>query len=212
MIQWVYEHSQTSRLLERILVATDDDRILDACHSFGAEAVMTSTQHQSGTERAAEVAEKIDYPIVINIQGDEPLIQGQMINSLVKALQEESINMATLAYKNTNLSQHTDRNIVKVVTDKQGFALYFSRSPIPLQPSDFFWHHIGLYGYQRDFLLKFKDLSASWLEKGEKLEQLRVLENGFRIRVVETPYSTLSVDTPEDIIIIEKKIKEELDG
>lgn len=212
MLQRVYEQAQSAALLERIIIATDDQRILEAGASFGAEAVMTSAQHQSGTERAAEVAAKINIPIVINIQGDEPLIQGQMIDSLVKALQEESTNMATLACKNTNLSQHSDRNIVKVVADKQGFALYFSRSPIPLQPSDFFWHHIGLYGYQRDFLLKFKDLSSSRLENIEKLEQLRVLENGFRIRVVETPYSTLSVDTPEDIIRVENKIKERLDG
>jgi 3-deoxy-manno-octulosonate cytidylyltransferase (CMP-KDO synthetase) len=212
MLQWVYEQAQSAALLERIIIATDDQRILEAGASFGAESVMTSAQHQSGTERAAEVAAKINVPIVINIQGDEPLIQGEMIDSLVKVLQEESTNMATLACKNTNLSQHSDRNIVKVVADKQGFALYFSRSPIPLQPSDFFWHHIGLYGYQRDFLLRFKDLSFSRLENIEKLEQLRALENGFRIRVVETPYSTLSVDTPEDIIRVENKIKERFDG
>lgn len=212
MLQWVYEQAQSAALLERIIIATDDQRILEAGASFGAESVMTSAQHQSGTERAAEVAAKINIPIVINIQGDEPLIQGEMIDSLVKVLQEESINMATLACKNTNLSQHSERNIVKVVADKQGFALYFSRSPIPLQPSDFFWHHIGLYGYQRDFLLRFKDLSFSRLENIEKLEQLRALENGFRIRVVETPYSTLSVDTPEDIIRVENKIKERFDG
>jgi 3-deoxy-manno-octulosonate cytidylyltransferase (CMP-KDO synthetase) len=212
MLQWVYEQAHSAALLERVIIATDDPRILDAGISFGAEAVMTSAHHQSGTERAAEVAAKLDVPIVINIQGDEPLLQGQMIDSLVEALQEESTHMATLACKNTNLSQHANRNIVKVVTDRQGIALYFSRSPIPFHPSDFFWHHVGIYGYQRDFLLRFKNLSASRLANIEKLEQLRVLENGYRIRVVETLHPTLSVDIPGDIIKVENKIKEGLNG
>jgi 3-deoxy-manno-octulosonate cytidylyltransferase (CMP-KDO synthetase) len=210
MIQWVYEQAGTSNLLEHIMIATDDDRILEACSTFGAEAVMTSPRHQTGTERAAEAAEKLDTPIVINIQGDEPLIQGNMIDALVEALQDESILMATLAHKNRDLFLHSDRNIVKVVTDKQNFALYFSRSPLPYQPPEFFWHHIGIYGYQRDFLLAFKNLSPSQLEKTEKLEQLRVLENGFKIKVVETSHSTLSVNTPKDIILIEKQIREGL--
>lgn len=212
LLQRVFEQARSAALLERIIIATDDQRILEAGISFGAETVMTSAQHPSGTERAAEVAAKIDVPIIINIQGDEPLIQGKMIDSLVEALQEESAHMATLAFKNTELSQHADRNIVKVVADQQGFALYFSRSPIPFQPTDYFWHHIGIYGYQREFLLRFKDLSSSSLAKIERLEQLRVLENGFKIRVVETSHTTLSVDTPEDIIRVENKIKEGFNG
>jgi len=211
MLQWVYERACSARSLSRVIIATDDERILTASKAFGAEAVKTSASHVSGTERAAEVAHDIDSQIIINIQGDEPLIKAEMIDSLVEALQEVSLPMATLVLKTKDSTLYKDKNIVKVVIDKQGFALYFSRSPIPFQASDYFWQHIGIYGYQKTFLLQFSQLTDSRLEKTEDLEQLRVLENGFRIKAIETLDSSLSVDTPEDIIKVEKKIKEGTD-
>jgi len=208
MLQWVYERACSARSLSRVIIATDDERILTASKAFGAEAIKTSASIVSGTERVAKAARDIDSQIIINIQGDEPLIKAEMIDSLVEALQEDSLPMATLILKTKDLYLHKDKNIVKVVIDEQGFALYFSRSPVPFQASDYFWQHIGIYGYQKTFLLRFCKLPASRLEKTEDLEQLRVLENGFRIKTLETLDSTLSVDTPEDIIKVEKKIKE----
>ncbi len=211
MLQWVYERACSARNLSRVIIATDDERILTASKAFGAEAIKTSASIVSGTERAAEVARDLDSQIIINIQGDEPLIKAEMIDSLVEALQEDSLPMATLVLKTKDLTLHKDKNIVKVVIDEQGFALYFSRSPVPFQASDYFWQHIGIYGYQKTFLLRFSRLPASRLEKTEDLEQLRALENGFRIKAIETLHSTLSVDAPEDIIKVEKKIKEGTD-
>jgi len=208
IIQRVYEQAQTANLLQRIIIATDDERIFQASQAFGAEVLMTSPLHNSGTERAAEIAEKINTPIIINIQGDEPLLRGKMIDDLVIALQDETIPMATLAAKVKDLSLINEKNIVKAVLDKNGFALYFSRSPLPFQASDYFWQHIGIYGYQRDFLLEFSQLSASRLETTEKLEQLRVLENGYKIKIIETSSPTLSVNTPQDIIRIENFLKQ----
>lgn len=208
IIQRVYEQAQTANLLQRIIIATDDERIFQASQAFGAEVLMTSPLHNSGTERAAEIAEKINTPIIINIQGDEPLLRGKMIDDLVIALQDKTIPMATLAAKVKDLSLINEKNIVKAVLDKNGFALYFSRSPLPFQASDYFWQHIGIYGYQRDFLLEFSQLSASRLETTEKLEQLRVLENGYKIKIIETSSLTLSVNTPQDIIRIENFLKQ----
>jgi 3-deoxy-manno-octulosonate cytidylyltransferase (CMP-KDO synthetase) len=204
MIQWVYEGARSAKLLDRVIVATDDERIYQACQAFGAEAMMTSPDHMSGTERAAEIAEKMEHPIIINIQGDEPLIRGDMLDSLVKALKAGNEPMATLAVKNKDLSIQDDPNIVKTVIDKNSYALYFSRSPLPYHAEGFVFQHIGIYGYQRDFLLKFCQLGRSRLERAEKLEQLRVLENGYKIKVVETQYIALSVDTAQDIIKVEK--------
>jgi 3-deoxy-manno-octulosonate cytidylyltransferase (CMP-KDO synthetase) len=208
MIQRVYEAARTAKNLERVIVATDDKRILQAAQDFGAEARMTSSSHRSGTDRVAEVARKINASVVINIQGDEPLIKGEAIDELVEALQDEDIPMATLAVKEDDLNLLNDSNVVKVVPDKDGFALYFSRSPLPFQASDYFWRHIGIYGYQKDFLQKFCRIPPSRLEKTEKLEQLRALENGYRIKIIENKFSTLSVDLPEDIIKVENLLKD----
>ena len=208
MIQKVYEATRTAKNLERVIVATDDKRILQAAQDFGAEARMTSSSHRSGTDRVAEVARKINASVVINIQGDEPLIKGEAIDELVEALQDEDIPMATLAVKEDDLNLLNNSNVVKVVPDKDGFALYFSRSPLPFQASDYFWRHIGIYGYQKDFLQKFCRIPPSRLEKTEKLEQLRALENGYRIKIIENKFSTLSVDLPEDIIKVENLLKD----
>jgi 3-deoxy-manno-octulosonate cytidylyltransferase (CMP-KDO synthetase) len=204
MIQRVYERSQDARLLRKVIVATDDRRIFEACRAFGAEVRMTSSDHRSGTERVAEVAENLETPIIINIQGDEPLLQGRMIDDLVNVLQEDSIPMATLAAQVHDLDLIQDKDIVKVVVDKNGYALYFSRSPLPSHPLHSFFQHIGIYGYQRQFLLEFSHIPVSQLERCERLEQLRALENGFKIKVIQTDSPTLSVDTPEDIIKVEK--------
>jgi 3-deoxy-manno-octulosonate cytidylyltransferase (CMP-KDO synthetase) len=207
MIQRVYEAARTAKNLDGVIVATDDNRIYQAAQDFGAEARMTSSSHRTGTDRVAEVAQEINTPIVINIQGDEPLIQGEAIDKLVEVLQDEDIPMATLAVKEDNLNLLNDSDVVKVIPDKDGFALYFSRSPLPFQAYDYFWRHIGIYGYQKDFLQKFCRIPPSRLEKTEKLEQLRALENGYRIKIIENQYSTLSVDSPEDIIRVENLLK-----
>jgi len=207
MIQIVFEQAQKAKHLEQVIIATDDERIFSASRVFGADVRMTSPDHRSGTERVAEVAEGLDSPIIINIQGDEPLLQGQMIDDLVLALQEDSVPMATLASKVTEVDRIHDKDIVKVVSDKNGNALYFSRSPIPFRTDDHFNQHIGIYGYQREFLLKFHSLRASRLEICEGLEQLRVLENGYRIKIIPTPFPALSVDTHQDIMAVEDSIK-----
>jgi 3-deoxy-manno-octulosonate cytidylyltransferase (CMP-KDO synthetase) len=207
MVQWVYERALKSTYLQKLIIATDDKRIYEACQEFGADVRMTSPRHVSGTERVAEIAEALSSPYIINIQGDEPLIRAEMIDALISAMLQEEAHMATLAIKVNNLSLIKNPNIVKVVTDKQGYALYFSRSPLPFQSSDYFFQHIGIYGYKRDFLLDMCQWPPSRLEQEEKLEQLRVLENGHRIKVVFTHFSTLSVDTPQDIIMVENLMK-----
>jgi len=208
MIQRVYERAKQTDVLENVIIATDDQRIFDTALSFGADVRMTSSRHRSGTSRAAEIAAEIDSPLIINIQGDEPLLHVSMIEDLVQVLQDKTIHMATLAVKENNIADIENQNIIKVVKDKEDFALYFSRSPIPFDSTDYFWKHIGIYGYQRTFLLKFESLQETRLEKSEKLEQLRALENGYRIKIVDTLHSILSVDTPEDIIKVENFLRE----
>jgi len=212
MIQRVYEGVRRARLLDRIIVATDDERIQEAARSFGAEAVLTSKDHSSGTERAAEVAQTLDNNIIINVQGDEPMVTGGLVDSLVEALQDEKVMMASLMAKVFELDLMANPNINKVVTDQEGFALYFSRAPVPHQATDFFFQHIGIYGYRRDFLLEFARMKPSRLERLERLEQLRALENGCRIKMVEAPHRILSVDTPGDIIKVEEFLREKSHG
>jgi len=212
MIQRVYEGVQEARLVDRIIIATDDERIREAAALFGAETRMTSAAHRSGTERAAEVAQIIDNNIIINVQGDEPLITGKLVDSLVEALQDEAVPMASLMAKVQDLQLQSSPHINKVITDKNGFALYFSRAPIPYQASDFFYQHIGIYGYQRHLLIELAKLKPSRLERIERLEQLRALENGWRIKMVEAPQPTLSVDVPGDIIKVEEFLKEKRHG
>lgn len=207
MIQWVYEGAKKAKLLDRIIIATDNVRIFRTAEKIGAEVMMTSAEHSSGTERAAEVAAKVEAPIIIIIQGDEPLVEGDMLDGLVGALQDEVIPMATLMAKVHDVSLLEESHIVKVIADKNGYALYFSRSPLPYQAADFFYQHVGIYGYQRDFLLNFHRLGPSRLEKFEKLEQLRALEDGIKIKMIEIRFATLSVDTPQDIITVEHFLK-----
>jgi 3-deoxy-manno-octulosonate cytidylyltransferase (CMP-KDO synthetase) len=203
MIQWVYEAAREARLLERVVVATDDERIAAACRGFGAEAVMTSPDLKSGTERVAEAIQVIDNNIVINIQGDEPLLSGGLIDRLVEALQDPAVRMASVMRREADLALLANPNRVKVVVDKDGWALYFSRSALPSGAADFFFQHVGIYGYRKDFLRQFCAWPPSRLERMERLEQLRALENGVRIKMVETGHPALSVDSPQDIIEVE---------
>jgi 3-deoxy-manno-octulosonate cytidylyltransferase (CMP-KDO synthetase) len=202
LIQYVYEQARKSKLLEDVIVATDDERILEAVEKFGGKAVMTSPYHPSGTDRCAEVARQIDCDFVINIQGDEPLIPPEVIDEVAKALMEsDEETPMTSAATIANEEERENSNVVKVVTDQKGIALYFSRSPIPFyrNPVAPTLRHIGIYGYRKDFLLKFVSLPQTPLEKTESLEQLRALENGFRIKIVLVDYSPVGVDTPEDL-------------
>ncbi len=212
MVQMVYEGAKRARLLERVIVATDDGRIMTACAGLGIPARLTSPSIGSGTERVAEVARELGASFIVNIQGDEPVLDPAMLDSLVETLQDETINMASLMTRIKDPSAFNDRNKVKVVVDKNGFALYFSRAPIPYQPMEGFFQHIGIYGFKAEFLFRFCGLPPSGLEKAEGLEQLRALENGYRIKMVETPYSTLSVDSPQDIIAVEKLLREKSHG
>jgi 3-deoxy-manno-octulosonate cytidylyltransferase (CMP-KDO synthetase) len=209
MIQWVYEGARTSRTIDRLVIAADDRRIVEAAAAFGAEAVMTSPDHASGTDRVAEVAGGSEAEIILNIQGDEPLVRGEMLDALVEALRSGEAKMATLMAKNNDISLLSDIHIVKVVADSRGRALLFSRSPIPFGASDHFHQHIGIYAYRRDLLLGYGRLPASRLEAAEKLEQLRALESGIAIIMVEIPEPTLSVDTPRDIIGVEDRLRRE---
>jgi len=212
MIERVYDSARRAKYLDRLIIATDDERIGEIARNFGAEVRMTSSGHRSGTDRVAEVAREIKASIVINIQGDEPLLRGEMIDELVVALQDKDVAMATLASRVNDMSLLQDNNRVKVVADRNGTALYFSRSPLPFQASDYFLQHIGIYGYQRDFLLAFTRMEPTRLEKIEKLEQLRALENGYRIKVIETSFLTMSVDSPQDIIKVENFLSGNRDG
>ena len=204
MIQRVVERVRLARRPSRVIVATDDERIFSAVQKFAGEVCMTSCSHATGTDRLAEVAHKLpDAQLILNVQGDEPLISPEALDALVAAFDGDSgLQMATLM---TELAEEDFANpaAVKVVVSLDGHALYFSRSLIPYprnpDPALRYYKHIGVYAYRRDFLLRFAELPPSPLEKAESLEQLRALEHGFRIRVVETPFQPVGVDTPEDL-------------
>jgi len=235
MVQWVYEMAKKAKLIRDVMVATDDKRVMSAVERFGGKAVMTSSSHRSGTDRIAEAAKKLqgargkgqgakhkiqDTDIIVNVQGDEPLIEPEMIDEAIKPLlAESSLLISTLKTKIANEEELKDPNVVKVVTDREGFALYFSRYPIPYvrtgsqksevrsQKQDTHYKHIGLYVYRKDFLLKFAKMKPTPLEDAEKLEQLRALENGYKIKVVQTKYNSIGVDTKEDLEKVRKIVE-----
>jgi 3-deoxy-manno-octulosonate cytidylyltransferase (CMP-KDO synthetase) len=215
MIQWVFEKSSRAADITDVFVATDDRRIFDAVKSFGGKAVMTSAKNRSGTDRVAEAAEKIGLDaddIVVNVQGDQPLFDPRCLDDMVRPFAgDPDLEMSTLAFKIINPDEITNPKDVKVTFDRHGYALYFSRSPIPFgrDPSIPFdtYKHLGFYAYTRRFLEKFRKLPEGQLEKIEKLEQLRALEHGYRIRVVVTAYDSPEVDLPEDIARIEKLLE-----
>ncbi len=222
MVQHVYERTARAKLVSGVIVATDDPRIEAAVRSFGGQSQMTSPSHETGTDRLAEVAERIDSEIIVNVQGDEPLIEPAMIDEAIQPLlDDDSIMMGTLKCRIRNLHDFLSPNVVKVVTGLDGFALYFSRSPLPffrdkwdcLKDEAFAsgrllcFKHVGLYVYRRDFLIKYARMAQTHLERSEKLEQLRALENGCRIRVVETEYESIGVDSPPDLEKVLEKLR-----
>jgi 3-deoxy-manno-octulosonate cytidylyltransferase (CMP-KDO synthetase) len=202
VLQHVYERACQSRYLSSVIVATDDKRVYEAAKSFGARVRMTRADHASGTDRVAEVASTGQADVVVNIQGDEPLIDPAAIDAaILPVVHDRQVVMATLKKKIEDPREIADPNVVKVVSNHAGDAIYFSRCAIPYarERSGAWFKHIGLYAYRRDFLLGYSRLPVGPLERAERLEQLRALENGFPIRVIETDYESLSVDTPEDL-------------
>jgi 3-deoxy-manno-octulosonate cytidylyltransferase (CMP-KDO synthetase) len=214
MIQHVVERVQQAQNLARVLVATDDNRIKAAVEGFGGEAILTRSDHRTGTDRVAEVAVHVPAEIYLNVQGDEPLLDPGTIDSLVSAmLEDDSVQIATPCSAIRQPNDIMDPHITKVVRDFDGNALYFSHAPIPWVREGSrdvlvkHWKHIGLYAFRRDALLEFPTLPPGELERAEQLEQLRWLENGFRIRVVESEYDAVSVDVPEDIPRVEQLLR-----
>lgn len=206
MIQHIWAQAKQSRLLDEVLIACDHERVLKAAEGFKARAILTSPDHQSGTDRVAEVAAAMDADVVLNIQGDEPLLQPKIIDGLAEVmLDDPTLLMATVIKRIAREEELTNPNVVKVVVDRDRNALYFSRSTIPYnrEKKEFaktvYYKHFGIYAYRKDFLLNFKNLPASRLEDLEKLEQLRVLEAGHKIKTVETEYDLTAVDTAEDL-------------
>ncbi len=214
MIQRVYEQAEKSSVVTRTIVATDDSRIVDAVEKFGGEAMMTSDTCRSGTDRVAEVAALLNLgpqEILINIQGDQPVFDPRCLDEMIRPFGEEpELGMATLAFKIVEEREITDPKDVKVTFDQNGFALYFSRAQIPFprdgQTGVDYFKHLGFYAYTREFLDRIVTLPTGVCENVEKLEQLRVLEYGYKIKVVVTPFDSPEIDLPEDILRIEKKL------
>jgi len=228
LIQYVYENSKNAHLIDDVIVATDSEAILEKVRSFGGRAVMTDRTHPSGTDRIAEVAASMDYDVVVNVQADEPLIQPQMIDDVITLLFDERASMGTLVKRISDPKEILDPNVVKVVFDNEGFALYFSRSPLPFYRDKWkllsqeqrtkggevkgtfeirsihCYKHVGIYSYRREVLLSLAGKEPGELEKIEKLEQLRALENGMKIKTKETLFETYGVDVPEDLERVEK--------
>lgn len=213
MIQHVYERACMCREIQQVCVATDDARILQEVRNFGGRAVMTAERHPSGSDRIAEAALTAgldDDDLIVNIQGDQPLFTPASIADLLRPFQEKeaAVVMSTLQCRITSRQEISDPNIVKVVTDREQWALFFSRSPIPYYRDEgsepVFYKHLGFYAYRLRFLKAFFRLAPGRLEVAEKLEQLRALENGYRIKVVETPYDSIEIDTPGDIEKVER--------
>jgi 3-deoxy-manno-octulosonate cytidylyltransferase (CMP-KDO synthetase) len=212
VIQHVYEKAKQAKLLDELVVACDDERVKKAVLKFGGKAILTSPDQPTGTDRLTEVVNPLDVKVVVNIQGDEPFVQSTMIDSIVlELLNNTKIVMATIIKRIDEEKDLYDPNAVKVVIDKEGYALYFSRNFIPfvrdrdkdgLKPlldTAVFYKHVGLYGYTKDFLFTFKNLPASNLEEAEKLEQLRAIEHGYKIKTIVTKFDTVGIDTPEDL-------------
>ncbi len=204
MLQHVYERASQARYLTSTIIATDDERVYEAARAFGARVRLTRSDHISGTDRVAEIASTDTAEIIVNIQGDEPLIDPAAIDAAILPLvHDPEVRMATLKKRIENPREIGDPNVVKVITDHAGDAIYFSRCPIPFDREGKggtpYFKHVGLYVYRRDFLLAYPGLPVGPLETAERLEQLRAMENGYRIRVTETEYESLGVDTPADL-------------
>ena len=211
MIEWVYKRALKSNL-DKVIVATDSKEVYEAVKKFGGDVILTREDHLNGTSRIAEVCEKItDFDVIINIQGDEPLIEKDMINSLIDSFKvERNLKMSTLKHKLHSWEDIENPNFVKVVTDKNDYAIYFSRSVIPYPRNKNmgnYFKHVGIYGYKRDFVLDYFKMDSTPLENSESLEQLRVLENGYKIKVLETNFEVIGVDTQEELEKVRLHIK-----
>jgi len=222
MIRWVYERAKKARLVDEVWVATDDERIHKAVEGFGGNSRMTSAHHQSGTDRVAEMARGMNWDLVVNVQGDEPLLDVTAVDAVIDCLlKNPAVRMATAKQAIVSLDDLRNPDIVKVVSDKDGNALYFSRAPLPywregweridsvrgLPLSAAIFKHIGLYAYTREFLLLFSGLEQTPLEKTEQLEQLRALEHGFTIKVIPCTSAGVGVDSPEDLEKVRSMVK-----
>jgi 3-deoxy-manno-octulosonate cytidylyltransferase (CMP-KDO synthetase) len=213
ILQWTWESVMRAESLDDVIVACDHELLFDNVISFGGKAVMTDTVHQSGTDRIAQVACNIDADVIINVQADEPLIEPDIIDMLAGLMQSEiDMQMATVKRRLVDADEIADPNNVKVVCDENGYALYFSRSVIPYYRADTigekeYYKHLGIYAYKKDFLCEYSQWPQTWLEKAEKLEQLRALGAGVKIRVLETDYDAVGVDTQEDFDKVEQILK-----
>ena len=204
MIEHVYRRAAAAASVSRVIVATDDQRILETVEGFGGEAVLTSPSHRNGTDRLAEVAATLECDLIVNVQGDEPLLSPDTLDAAVAPFSSDaSLQMSTLRRRIADQAELENPNVTKVVVDQDGFAMYFSRAPIPFtrqgQPRVRAWAHIGLYVYRRACLLRVAALPPTAMERAEALEQLRALEHGIRIKAIETTHDTIGVDTREDL-------------
>lgn len=210
IIEHVYQNVKQARHIHQVIVATDNQLIYDIVKGFGGDVEMTSVSHTSGTDRIAEVAGRLDADVIVNVQGDEPEMNASMIDQVIDALAEDrDAVIATLAHEIKNTAELVNPNVVKVVLDNGGYALYFSRSQIPYirdskdpmnEPGIRFLRHLGIYAYKKDFLLQYAKLPSSPLEQAEKLEQLRALSNGYKIKVAITEYTSRGIDTRDDLM------------
>lgn len=213
LLQWTWENAQATHILDKLIIACDHSEIVREAKKIGAEVVLTSADHHSGTDRVAEAVRDIEAKVVINIQADEPLIHSSIIDSLAQTmLSNPDLVMATVKTKIEQEAEITNPNVVKVVCDREDFAIYFSRLPIPYyrdsEVERIYYKHLGIYAYTKDFLYTFKNLPPSYLEKSEKLEQLRALEGGYKIKVIETKFDSWGVDTEEDFQEVERILAE----
>ncbi|MDD5585284.1 MAG: 3-deoxy-manno-octulosonate cytidylyltransferase [Candidatus Omnitrophica bacterium] len=213
LIQWAWENASKASLLDRLIIACDNVKIKEVAESFGAKVVMTSTKHQSGTDRIAEAVRDIDAKIVINIQADEPIMHQSTIDSLAREMINNPATLMATVRKKIETDEDTNNpNVVKLICDKNDFAIYFSRYPIPYYRDGSiekkYYKHLGIYAYTKDFLYTFKNLPSSFLENAERLEQLRAIEAGHRIKVIETKFESIGVDTEEDLQKVETVLNE----
>ncbi len=203
LVQRVYEQAKKAHHLDDVIIACDHEKIASACRQTGAKVILTSPDCSSGTDRVAEIARKIKADVFLNIQGDEPLIDPRTIDQVALLFRDSAVLMGTAVVPLKQKQDITDPSVVKAVLDKKGNVLYFSRSPLPYQRNQvknlIFYKHLGLYGFRREFLLNFAALPQTMLEKAESLEQLRALENGFKIRAVITKHDSIGVDTAKDL-------------
>lgn len=215
VVQRVYEQCLKAKNIDEVYIATDSTKVKESCETFTSNIIMTKDTHESGTDRIAEAVQNIECDVVINVQGDEPFIDSNLIDELVISFEKAQIQMASAMHKIKLIDELKNHNVVKVTVDKNSEALYFSRSIIPHHRDDGevllcyhetipeplkFFRHLGIYGYTKEFLLEYSQMEPTYLERLEKLEQLRVLENGYKIKMIETSYNSIGIDTKEDYL------------